>query len=456
MTRKVTMDNRQQSAPYLPFERIDNSKKKEAYVTPPLSVEPPKTASTSLKFLNPSEVHIPHTQSISCSDFKQSDLWKTDEEFMIILKDVEKAIKADILPERIHQGSSGSYFVKNTQGTIVGVFKPWDEEPYSEFNPKWVKLLHRTCCPCLFGRGCLMPNVGYISETAASMIDRHFGLGIVPRTEIVNLTSPSFNHGWFTSEPKTKIGSFQLYVNGLLPSQETVKLLSIAQTRYPHVAFALQLEFEKLVVLDYLIRNTDRSWDNWLLCVEWRDVETNSILSTYPLPPADLPETAKPNIKVIGIDHGLAFPWKHPDQWRSYPYSWIDLELAQTPFSEHLKAHLLPILRDASNWDLLIDTLLSPIFKQENTFSDRLFRRQMSVLRGQMRNLLVALEAGYSPYQLVKQLPDIRLEADDEMFAHRYGARLDRGGFEMDAFFTDPERRMWRKKVQARPCFSFF
>lgn len=31
---------------------------------------------------------------------------------------------------------------------------------------------------------------------------------------------------------------------------------------------ALQLEFERLVVLDYIIRNTDRGNDNWLLRYE--------------------------------------------------------------------------------------------------------------------------------------------------------------------------------------------
>lgn len=431
------------------------------YMTPPLTMDPPKTSSSSLKFLHESNASFSQNtiyDTKPADDFKDADMWKSDEDFAALLKDAEKAIESGILPERIHSGSSGSYFVKNTCNQIVGVFKPCDEEPYSDLNPKWIKLLHRTCCPCLFGRGCLMPNVGYISEGAASVVDRHFNLGIVPRTEIVQLASPSFNYGWFSSEAdqkKKKIGSFQLYISGLLPSQDTLELLGIAQSRFPHIAFALQLEFEKLAVLDYLIRNTDRSWDNWLFCMEWRDTETDKLLSTSPLPPADIPATAQPSLKIVGIDNGLAFPWKHPDQWRSYPYSWIDLEIAKTPFSEQLRAQLLPLLRDANHWDVLLETLLPPIFQQEQTFSERLFRRQMSVLRGQMRNLLVALEAGYSPFQMVKQLPDIRLELDDDMFAHRYGTRMDRGGFEMDAFFSDPDRRMWRKKVQSRPCFSF-
>ena len=36
----------------------------------------------------------------------------------------------------------------------------------------------------------------------------------------------------------------------------------------PHLERALQLEFERLVILDYIIRNTDRGNDNWLLKYE--------------------------------------------------------------------------------------------------------------------------------------------------------------------------------------------
>ena len=58
----------------------------------------------------------------------------------------------------IFQGSSGSYFVKNSEGKVIGVFKPKDEEPYGRLNPKWMKWMHRLCCPCCFGRSCLIPN----------------------------------------------------------------------------------------------------------------------------------------------------------------------------------------------------------------------------------------------------------------------------------------------------------
>lgn len=40
------------------------------------------------------------------------------------------------------------------------------------------------CCPCCFGRGCLLPNQGYLSEAAASLVDTKLGLRVVPRTKV--------------------------------------------------------------------------------------------------------------------------------------------------------------------------------------------------------------------------------------------------------------------------------
>jgi Phosphatidylinositol 3- and 4-kinase. len=67
---------------------------------------------------------------------------------------------------------------------IVGVFKPKDEEPYGRLNPKWTKWMHKLCCPCCFGRSCLIPNQGYLSEAGASLVDQKLQLKIVPKTKV--------------------------------------------------------------------------------------------------------------------------------------------------------------------------------------------------------------------------------------------------------------------------------
>lgn len=76
----------------------------------------------------------------------------TKAEFEAVVDSVRTAIRQEIHPSMISQGSSGSYFARNPDGKIVGVFKPKDEEPYAAGNPKWNKWIHRNLFPCCFGR----------------------------------------------------------------------------------------------------------------------------------------------------------------------------------------------------------------------------------------------------------------------------------------------------------------
>ena len=91
-----------------------------------------------------------------------------------------------------------------------------------------------------------------------------------------------------------------------------------------------QLQFEKLVVLDYIIRNTDRGNDNWLIKYLKAKEEEGEAAS----------------ISVAAIDNGLAFPIKHPDSWRAYPYHWAWLPCAKVPFSQETRDLLLPKVSD--------------------------------------------------------------------------------------------------------------
>lgn len=78
---------------------------------------------------------------------------------------------------------------------IIGVFKPKNEEPYGQLNPKWTKWLQKLCCPCCFGRDCLVLNQGYLSEAGASLVDQKLELNIVPKTKVKTHTlSPHFKY----------------------------------------------------------------------------------------------------------------------------------------------------------------------------------------------------------------------------------------------------------------------
>ena len=87
-------------------------------------------------FQPPEDVR-PATKEALDNEYDDSDTRLSKIEFDDIVESVRTAIELGMHPKLISQGSSGSYFARNSGGKIVGVFKPKDEEPYASKNPKW-------------------------------------------------------------------------------------------------------------------------------------------------------------------------------------------------------------------------------------------------------------------------------------------------------------------------------
>lgn len=337
-------------------------------------------------------------------------------EFDDVVESVKVAIELSVHPKMISQGSSGSYFARNSEGKVVGVFKPKDEEPYASRNPKWTKWIHRNLFPCFFGRACLIPNLSYVSEAAAYTLDTRLKTNLVPYTDIVYLSSKSFHYDFWDrsnyyrkGKPfPAKVGSFQVFLKGFKdanlflrdhpwPDQtnsgfrpddaprwrkrawtETCRPSSAvsddegeevrnevrsmngegathAQDRRfawtDNLKQSFREELEKLVILDYIMRNTDRGLDNWMIRVDaqkgevsivsepprmngsaeeppvalitrnnrgkasaspYRRQEAMSARSRSETPP-DSDSGKGPSISIGAIDNSLSWPWKHPD-----------------------------------------------------------------------------------------------------------------------------------------------
>ncbi|XP_059621656.1 phosphatidylinositol 4-kinase type 2-alpha isoform X3 [Phlebotomus argentipes] len=360
-----------------------------------------------------------------------------DPQFSELVNQAEIAIEHGIYPDRIYQGSSGSYFVKNPSGKVISVFKPKDEEPYGRLNPKWTKWMHKLCCPCCFGRACLIPNQGYLSEAGASLVDQKLKLNVVPKTRVVRLVSETFNYMRLDRQKarikKTikerypsarfnrmslppKVGSFQLFVDGYKDADHWLRRFE-QEPLPPKLNTTFQLQFERLVVLDYIIRNTDRGNDNWLIKYDQPTIVNNGSVKNGNVAGHSKQDLADhtdwnvvqlPEIRIAAIDNGLAFPFKHPDSWRAYPYHWAWLSQAKIPFSQEIKDLVLPLLSDFNFVEELCNDLFQ-LFKQDKGFDKGLFERQMSVMRGQILNLTQALKDGKSPLQLV-QMPAVIVE----------------------------------------------
>jgi len=353
--------------------------------------------------------------------------WADDPGFTDLVRTAESAIDQGVYPQRIYQGSSGSYFVKNSEGKTIGVFKPKDEEPYGRLNPKWTKWFHKLCCPCCFGRSCLIPNQGYMSEAGASLVDQKLGLNVVPKTKVVKLASETFNYLRIDVEkarakkvvsehfPKVgrrfhriglppKVGSFQTFVSEFKDADYHLRRFE-SEPLDEKTTLDFQLKFERLVILDYIIRNTDRGNDNWLIRYKKPELMKKDEATDDK---DEWVQVKSAEIDVAAIDNGLAFPIKHPDSWRAYPYHWAWLSHSKTPFSQQTKDLVGGKLSDMNFVQDICDDLYN-LFKTDKGFDRHMYEKQMSVMRGQILNLSQALKDGKSPLQLV-QMPVIFVE----------------------------------------------
>merc|ERR1712111_107071 len=180
-----------------------------------------------------------------------------------------------------------------------------------------------------------------------------------------------------------KVGSFQQFVVDFKDADFYLRRFE-SEPLSEESASEFQFKFERLFVLDYIIRNTDRGNDNWLL--------------KYVRPPAkealetetDEEVERKAEIDVAAIDNGLAFPFKHPDSWRTYPYHWAWLSYAKIPLSKRIRDMILPKLSDMNFVQDLCDDLHN-LFRTDKGFDRHLFEKQMSVMRGQILNLFKCL-----------------------------------------------------------------
>lgn len=423
----------------------------------------------------------------------------TELEFETVVESVRVAIEQGIHPKMISQGSSGSYFARNSDGKVVGVFKPKDEEPYAAGNPKWNKWIHRNLFPCFFGRACLIPNLSYVSEAAAYTLDCRLRTNLVPYTDIVHLSSKSFHYDFWDRRNyyrkrkpfPPKVGSFQVFLKGFKdaniflrehpwpdrangpynatdsqrkkgrPWKETCRPgtgsddedeneshstnpADEAQAQRFVWTDVLQQSFreelEKLVILDYIMRNTDRGLDNWMIKVDW-EKKGVSIVSEPPrmnghgdepsphfVPKLDATSSESqpyrvqqpmdatsrsatpinlggPTISIGAIDNSLSWPWKHPDAWRSFPFGWLFLpvSLIGQPFSQKTRDHFLPLLTSKQWWSET-QLELRKVFSQDADFQERMFARQIAVMKGQAWNVVETLKTiDHGPLELTRR-----------------------------------------------------
>lgn len=345
----------------------------------------------------------------------------------------------------------------------------------------------------------MIPNLSYISEAAACLLDRQLRTFMVPYTDIVHLSSKAFHYDYWDRRNfyrrrkplPPKVGSFQVFLqnyqdaniflrNNPWPDQYTNSTYASLPRKKPwkytcrpgtddydeeeelesegtstpqggarkfvwteDLKQQFREELEKLVILDYIMRNTDRGLDNWMVRVDYEtgelsihskpislQPESSSHASISRPPSADpgsrpasrmykVQEQMNPTsrsgtpsgqarnatIKIGAIDNSLAFPWKHPDQWRSFPFGWLFLpvSLIGQPFSQKTRDHFIPILT-SSKWWAETQSLLRKLFEQDSDFKERMWQKQLAVLKGQAWNVVETLkDPDQGPLELTRR-----------------------------------------------------
>lgn len=90
------------------------------------------------------------------------------------------------------------------------------------------------------------------------------------------------------------MGSFQLFVDGYKDADYWLRRFEVDPLPQA-VALKFQMQFERLVVLDYIIRNTDRGNDNWLIKYDQPAIINGNTVSAQ----VDLTDTTEWNVVQV-------------------------------------------------------------------------------------------------------------------------------------------------------------
>lgn len=101
-----------------------------------------------------------------------------------------------------------------------------------------------------------------------------------------------------------------------------------------------------------------------------------------------------PSISLGAIDNSLAWPIKHPDGIREYPFGWLYLpaDVIGGPFAQSTRDRFLPLLSSPQWWRDTEEGLRN-LFQQDEHFNAKLFESQMAVFKGQGWNLVQSLKS---------------------------------------------------------------
>eukprot|EP00658_Telonema_sp_P-2_P014119 TRINITY_DN1534_c0_g1_i6.p1 TRINITY_DN1534_c0_g1~~TRINITY_DN1534_c0_g1_i6.p1 ORF type:complete len:544 (-),score=119.59 TRINITY_DN1534_c0_g1_i6:121-1752(-) len=203
-----------------------------------------------------------------------------------VLDAARQGLGLGLSPELTPSGLGGTYFLKNVDREVVGVFKPEDEEAGEPNNPRGIHKAVRTG---------VLSGEANLREVAAYMLD-HDKFANVPATVRVEVCHPLFGG-------RSKVGSFQEFK---WHDEEVGDLSS---------SLFSEEEAHKIAIMDIRLLNTDRNDENLLV----RRHQDN-------------------NLELIPIDHGCSLPSTLQVNW--HDWVWLSWPQTKRPFSKAEKEYI--------------------------------------------------------------------------------------------------------------------
>ncbi|KAJ8471493.1 hypothetical protein OPV22_025836 [Ensete ventricosum] len=223
---------------------------------------------------------------------------------MELVRSTSAGLEMGNLPIMSSEGSGGVYFMQDALGhNYIAVFKPIDEEPRAENNPRGLPLstdgegLKRGT---RVGEGAIREVAAYILDhpVGGRRLSDEAGFAGVPPTVMVRCFNNGFHHpeNRGCAVKNSKIGSLQMFV----------KNNGSCEDMGPRV-FPVE-EVHKISVLDIRLANADRHAGNILVC---KDEEEGKFL-------------------LVPIDHGYCLP----ENFEDCTFEWLYWPQARQHFSD--------------------------------------------------------------------------------------------------------------------------
>lgn len=332
------------------------------------------------------QVSITSLSKSAVSDIcvSSSMLDSTPKPMIRIIQQARRGLALGLKPELVLEGSGGTYFLHDARKVKVAVFKPADEEPYAENNPRgYVKQgavlssdhdsLFSSTSPDtgeLSLREGIRPGESCLREVAAYLID-HGGFSSVPMTTLTDARHPAFNMNGARlklAEGGAAMGSHALNSSVNAVSQMTKKVGSCQEFVNAECSMddlspsKLDVdEVHKIAILDIRIMNADRNAAN-LLCRRRTDN----------------------TLELVPIDHGFCLRAAADVAW--FDWCWLDWPQLKKPLSQKSKDYIL-------NLDIEADICLL----EENL---RIGKEALDYFRASSQLLQMGVKMGLSLYDI--------------------------------------------------------